>query len=426
MGPRLALPTLGQLAQVQTGPFGTQLHAHDYREHGTPIITVEHLGDNEVLHTNLPLVADEDVARLSKYTLREGDVVFSRVGAIDRRAYVSHAEDGWLFSGRLLRVRPSALVDGRCLSYRLGHGSSVVWIRNRAVGSTMACLNTKILSDLPIDLPPLPEQRQIAAVLDTIDDAIRKTEQIIIKLKQVKQGLLHDLLTRGIDDNGELRDPERHPEQFKGSPFGRIPRAWDVATLSDVADVDRGKFTHRPRNDPAFYGGRHPFIQTGDVAAAEGGMLGTASQSLNERGAGVSREFPAGTIAITIAANIADTTILALPMFFPDSVVGAIVRDPNVVRFVQLCIQRAKRTLDARAPQSAQKNINLQDLRPLLIPRPDPAEQHRIAERYETSVGVLEREGGSLAKLRLLKGGLMEDLLTGRVRVTKLLESAAE
>ncbi len=73
-------------------------------------------------------------------------------------------------------------------------------------------------------LPPLPEQRRIAEILDTLDEAIRKTEQVIAKLQQMKQGLLHDLLTRGIDDNGELRDPERHPEQFKDSPLGRIPR----------------------------------------------------------------------------------------------------------------------------------------------------------------------------------------------------------
>ena len=84
----------------------------------------------------------------------------------------------------------------------------------------------------PWRLPPLPEQRRIAEILDTLDEAIRKTEQVIAKLQQMKQGLLHDLLTRGIDDNGELRDPDRHPEQFKDSPLGRIPREWEVATAT--------------------------------------------------------------------------------------------------------------------------------------------------------------------------------------------------
>jgi type I restriction enzyme S subunit len=298
-------------------------------------------------------------------------------------------------------------------------------VRLKKAGLGVPHLFQADLREFEIGLPPLPEQRQIAAILDTIDDAIRKTEQIVAKLKHVKRGLLHDLLTRGIDENGELRDPERHPEQFKDSPLGRIPREWEVATLCDLAEVDRGKFTHRPRNDPAFYGGSFPFIQTGDVAAADGGVLSRASQSLNERGAGVSREFPAGTIAITIAANIADTAILGVPMYFPDSVVGAVVRERNVARFAQLCIQRAKPRLDARAPQSAQKNINLQDLRPLPLPRPSPDEQGRIAERYEALTAMLDREGAFLAKHRLLRAGLMEDLLTGRVHVASLLLSAA-
>jgi type I restriction enzyme S subunit len=93
------------------------------------------------------------------------------------------------------------------------------------------------LSQVPIRVPPLPEQRRVAEILDTLDEAIRKTEQVIAKLQQMKQGLLHDLLTRGIDDNGELRDPDRHPEQFKDSPLGRIPERWEVLPLGQVAEM---------------------------------------------------------------------------------------------------------------------------------------------------------------------------------------------
>ena len=91
---------------IQTGPFGSQLHQRDYVSEGTPIITVEHLGENRISHQNMPYVSDHDKKRLSRYTLREGHVVFSRVGSVDRRALVRQAEEGWLFSGRCLRVRP--------------------------------------------------------------------------------------------------------------------------------------------------------------------------------------------------------------------------------------------------------------------------------------------------------------------------------
>src|SRR3990172_1230110 len=96
---------LKDVSDVQTGPFGSQLHQSDYKSAGTPIITVEHLGENKILHQNLPLVSDEDKNRLNKYVLEEGDIVFSRVGSVDRRAYVSEKEHGWMFSGRCLRVR---------------------------------------------------------------------------------------------------------------------------------------------------------------------------------------------------------------------------------------------------------------------------------------------------------------------------------
>ncbi|NHQ93956.1 restriction endonuclease subunit S [Janthinobacterium lividum] len=285
-------------------------------------------------------------------------------------------------------------------------------------------LNRDDAYTLQVFEPPGNERRKIAMVLDTLETSIRQTEAIIEKLKLVKQGLLHDLLTRGIDANGELRPSQTHaPHLYKDSPLGWIPVEWEVLPLCELGDVLRGKFTHRPRNDPAFYGGAFPFIQTGDVAQAAGGYLTEFSQTLSERGAAVSQEFPAGTIAITIAANIADTAILSIPMYFPDSVVGMIVSHAINVQFVELSIRRAKPKLDARAPQSAQKNINLQDLRPLLIAVPHKHEQDEIASRAEAIQLRIQAEEKFVDKLMREKTGLMDDLLTGRVCVTPLLET---
>ena len=289
-----------------------------------------------------------------------------------------------------------------------------------SIGSTVKGINIDQLLTICISLPPLYEQRRIAEILDTVDDTIARTSSLIIKLKQTKAGLLQDLLTRGLDDDGKLRDPQAHPEQFKDSLLGRIPKDWEIKPMSELADVNRGKFTHRPRNDPRFYDGSYPFIQTGDITKLLGGILTTYSQTLNERGITVSREFPINTIAITIAANIADTAILGIPMFFPDSVVGAVVKAPNSVRYVELCIRCAKQQLDARAPQSAQKNINLEDLRPLLMAVPEPTEQHSIAQIYEEHNTRIRSEEAYLNKLKLQKQGLMQDLLSGKVRVKNL------
>ncbi len=287
-----------------------------------------------------------------------------------------------------------------------------------SVGSTVRGITLGDLLSLKLSYPEAKqEQSRIAAVLDTIDEAIAKTEAVIAKLKQVRAGLLHDLLTRGLDENGQLRDPIAHPEQFQDSPIGRIPKEWDVLPLGSIASVDRGKFAHRPRNDPAFYGGRFPFIQTGDIALAAGEIITEASQSLNNRGVSVSREFSEGTIAVTIAANIGDTAILGRPMFFPDSIVGVVPIPMHINRWIELTLRDAKKRLNALAPQSAQKNINLEFLRPLLVPVPSSGEQKLCVQVYENITASISTEHHVLVKLSFLKSALMADLLTGRVRV---------
>ena len=284
-----------------------------------------------------------------------------------------------------------------------------------------ATLNKQKLKKILFEYPESErEQAKIAEVLSTVDRAIEETEALIAKQQRIKTGLMQDLLTRGIDEHGNLRSEETH--EFKDSPLGRISAEWDILPLGELAAVDRGKFTHRPRNDPRFYGGDFPFIQTGDVTSRTGRVVNSYSQKLNHRGTLVSKCFPAGTIAVTIAANIADTAILGLPMYFPDSIVGAIVKRSHCIRFVELMIRRWKPILERRAPQSAQKNINLETLRPLAIPTPPPKEQERIGALYDSVDTVQEMTESHLGKLCSLKTALMQDLLTGKVRVTPLLE----
>jgi type I restriction enzyme S subunit len=288
-------------------------------------------------------------------------------------------------------------------------------LEGMATGSTVKGLQLRELLNFQLLKPTLSQQRHIGEVLDALDGEIRLTANILHKLDLVGRGLMEDLLSCGVDPTGALR-PQESFESRRGD-FGSFPASWSVVRLDQIAVVDRGKFGHRPRNDPMYLTGPFPFIQTGDVAAADGGVIVNTSQSLSRLGAAVSREFAAGTIAVTIAANIGDTAILGRPMYFPDSVVGVSVRAPHRVEYVQSVLRAAKPRLEARAPQSAQRNINLQDLRPLEVPLPDPAEQGRICQVMEAHEGRLAVERNTLAKLRKQKLALLDDLLTGRVRV---------
>ena len=190
---------LGDIASVQTGPFGSQLHNEDYVSVGTPIVTVEHLGARKFSKQNLPRVSKEDKERLSKYSLQEGDIVFSRVGSVDRCSYVSHDEDGWLFSGRCLRVRSGNLVCPLFLYYYFQKESVKQEIRNVAVGATMPSINTKLLSDLTVILPPITEQKRIAGILSYIDDKIELNNRINHNLEEQIQERFDSMI---ISDNG--------------------------------------------------------------------------------------------------------------------------------------------------------------------------------------------------------------------------------
>ena len=183
----MRITQLKTIADIQTGPFGSQLHKEDYVETGTPIVTVEHLGNRVFTEQNLPRVSDSDKARLIKYTLSTGDIVFSRVGSVDRCSYVDKSHDGWMFSGRCLRVRPTELVDSLYLYYYFCLEETKQFVRNIAVGATMPSINTKLLGEVEIALPDLNNQKRIAAVLSSLDDKIENNQKLNDNLADLLQ-----------------------------------------------------------------------------------------------------------------------------------------------------------------------------------------------------------------------------------------------
>ncbi len=191
---------IGEIADVKTGPFGSALHESDYVHSGTPIITVEHLGEFGVTRQNLPLVSEADCRRLGAYSLKAGDIVFSRVGSVDRNALIAEAESGWLFSGRLLRIRvDEARVFPPHLSFQFHTEAFKQRVLTVAVGQTMASLNTKILKGILVALPSLKEQIAIASNLSDMDAEIAELELQLTKTRSLKQGMMQKLLT------GEIR-----------------------------------------------------------------------------------------------------------------------------------------------------------------------------------------------------------------------------
>jgi type I restriction enzyme S subunit len=192
-------------ANLQTGPFGTMLHASAYQSEGTPVVAVQHIGDNRLLHSNIPLVNYETRQRLIRYQLQVGDILFGRKGAIDRRALISIKEEGWLQGSDCIRLRLDAhVIDPTFVSYVLGSDSYREWITQHAQGATMPSLNQEILGRIPLPYPPLSEQRAIAGMLGALDDKIELNRRMNATIESIARSVFRQwFVDREADGNWE-------------------------------------------------------------------------------------------------------------------------------------------------------------------------------------------------------------------------------
>lgn len=195
-----------------------------------------------------------------------------------------------------------------------------------------------------------------------------------------------------------------------------VPKGWQLVELDSLALIERGKFSARPRNDPQFFGGDMPFVQTGDITKSST-YLTTYNQTLNQKGIGVSKVFPSNTILITIAANIGDTAITKFDVACPDSLVAIQPYKGKADTFwLKTVLDTHKAELDGQATQNAQKNINLQVLKPLLILTPPLPEQRKIAQILSTWDKAITTTERLLINRQQQKKALMQRLLTGKQR----------
>ena len=214
----------------------------------------------------------------------------------------------------------------------------------------------KDVEKLEIPLPPLSEQRRIVEILDQADRLRRLRAEADAKAGRILPALFIRM----------FGDPATNP------------MGWPVKTLGELGELDRGRSRHRPRNDPALLGGSYPLIQTGDIANS-GGRITEYTQTYSELGLNQSKMWPAGTLCITIAANIANTGVLGFDACFPDSVVGFVPGTDTTTEYVQFLLTGLQNVLEGAATQVAQKNINLKILRSLVVPVPPIDLQSRFS-----------------------------------------------
>lgn len=283
-------------------------------------------------------------------------------------------------------------------------------LRNTISKETFFSFNTFI--------PPLSEQQKIAQFLDDktakIDQAVALAEKQIALLKEHKQILIQNAVTRGLNPDVPLKD--------SGVEWiGKVPEHWDIKKIKYLTKIYRGKFGHRPRNDPALYGGIYPFVQTGDVARANK-YITNYTQTLNEKGIKVSQLFPQGALVMAIAANIGDVAILDFEAYAPDSIVGFTPNKEISLKFLYYCFITLAEELKRTAIQNTQANLNIERIGSIRSVYPNIEEQIQITNYLDIQIGKIDQtialKTAHIEKLKEYKSVLINDAVTGKVRVS--------
>ncbi len=251
---------------------------------------------------------------------------------------------------------------------------------------TIPSLTKSNLLNVEIPLPNLEKQKQIVELLDKVTSLISLRKQQLAKLDELVKA--------------------RFVEMF-GDPV-KNTMDWEIKPLSELGELNRGVSKARPRNSPELLGGPYPLIQTGEVANAKT-YITSFNSTYSEKGLAQSKMWPKGTLCITIAANIAQTSILTFDACFPDSVVGFISRNMTNELFIHYWFSFFQKILDEQAPQVAQKNINLKILSELNVIVPPLSLQNRFAAFVEYVDQQKQTVQQSLEKLELMKKALMQE-----------------
>lgn len=378
---------LKNLADIQTGPFGSQLHKKDYVENGTPIVTVEHLGERIFTEQNLPKVSEADKKRLSKYVLCTGDIVFSRVGSVDRCSFVDKAHDGWMFSGRCLRVRPYKGIDSLYLYYFFCLKKTKQYVRNIAVGATMPSINTKLLGEVEIIYPHISVQRKITKILSAIDNKIELNKKVNDNLQQQAQAIYTDMFITNAE------------------------QAWQIGQLSDIADITMGQ---SPKGDTYNEDG------VGTVFFQGRAEFGFRFPTRRLYTTDPKRMSCANDVLISVRAPVGDINAAYEPCCIGRGL-GAIHSKDGHQSFVLYTMFSLQQKLNMfNGEGTVFGSINRDILNSMEVPIP-PAE---LLERFETVVSPMDvairNNYEEICRLEAIRDSLLPQLMSGELDVSAI------
>ncbi len=362
-----------KLGELGTLTSSKRIFKSEYVSEGVPFYRskeIKELGNGSNISLEL-FITDERYNEIKeKFGVpKKGDILLTAVGTIGEMYIVDESHDFYFKDGNIMWLKNFSSLDSYFLKYTLT--LFVEQLKAMSQGSAYNALTIEKLNKYSIAVPSISEQKQIVAILDeaftAIDQAKINIQKNIENAKELFQSKLNEIFS------------------WKGE-------GWEEKTLLQIAnEFGRGKSKHRPRNDQKLYGGKYPFVQTGDIRNANK-YVSSYSQTYNEVGLQQSKLWNEGTICITIAANIAETAILGFRSCFPDSIIGLVVNpDLADIDYTYYSLQYLKSELQKLGKGSAQDNINLGTFKDLKFPFPGIKTQRAIVEELDDLKSKVDR-----------------------------------
>lgn len=365
---------------------GYAFDSNKYVQNGIQVIRITNVQKGYISDTDKKFYKEEK--ELERYKLIEGDLLISLTGNVGRVGVIKSENLPAYLNQRVscVRIKNNNLLNKRFLFNFLNSDSFEKTCIKNSKGIAQKNISTVWLREIKIPLPAMEEQKKIAARLDAVSDLLAKQKQLLSEQDNLIQSTFYDMFGDPIKNN----------------------KGWKIEKFKELGTLERGKSQHRPRNAPELLGGPYPLIQTGDIAQA-GLYLDSFSQTYSELGLKQSRLWKKGTLCITIAANIAKTSILNFDACFPDSVVGFVNNTSCNIMFIQIWMSFLQKILENNAPQAAQKNINLEILGNLNVIVPPLELQEKFAAVAEQIESEKSKIKSAIAETQTLFNALMSE-----------------
>lgn len=415
---------------IQTGPFGSQLHASDYVPVGVPSIMPRNIAHDRVDVEGIARITPTEAERLSRYLVKPGDIVYSRRGDVERRALITERESGWLCGTGCLRVRlGEGIVDPTYASYYLSHPASREWVVRHAVGATMPNLNSSILGALPFLLLPISEQRAIADVLGALDSKIEQNRRMARVLERLVQAIFRAWFVNFEPVKAKAAGAASFPSipqavfnalpaRFADSEIGFVPEGWEVKAIGDVVTT-KGGSTPNTKNPEYWVGGEHRWATPKDMSRLSHPVVLDTKRRITKAAVNSisSGMLPVGTVLMSSRAPVGYLGIAKVPTAINQGFIALVCDGPLPPNYILNWALTSMDMIKARAGGTTFPEISKKNFRPLpvVLPTVEVVDAYQqISDPLFDLLTACVKESLQLARMR---DYLLSQLLSGTVKV---------